>query len=186
MAEKGKRMRWREVLSKRTIILLVIILGLVAVGIAFLFIKPSSQSLHPEQCRVDVVAWWDYNPHEPEKSLYMNLTFVELDVNGTYCFSEVWLNPQTGTLEGKGSITHGCAWYEGQIEKGISEGDTLHARSDELYTGFQLRNGNRVDVVLPFYILEKVEYDGTMYDRKQVGQLEFSVEVQGETPPEYR
>lgn len=40
-----------------------------------------------------------------------------------------------------------------------------------------------VDVVLPFCILEKVEYDGVMYDHKYVGEIEFSVEVQGEIPP---
>lgn len=68
----------------------------------------------------------------------------------------------------------------------MSEGDVIRITFPELGSEFKSRNGNRADVVLPFYILEEVKYNGIMYDHKRVGEIEFSVEVQGEIPPEYR
>lgn len=72
MAEKGKRMRWREVFNKQTIVSLVIILGLTAFGIAYLSIRPGSRSLHPEEAKVEAYAEWEDYPLGPDRLLNGN------------------------------------------------------------------------------------------------------------------
>lgn len=96
-------------MNKKILVGMAIVIIALAVSAIYLSIKLESNFLHPEHCEVSAVAWWDYNPNEPEKSLHMNLTFVELDANATYCFGDVWLNPHNNTLEGTCGVTHGCA-----------------------------------------------------------------------------
>ena len=70
--------------------------------------------------------------------------------------------------------------------------DATGCRKETLYTStslrgsdFKLRDGSRGDAVLPFYILvEKCMHGHVFYDHKHVGEIEFSVEVQGEIPPD--
>ena len=69
----------------------------------------------------------------------------------------------------------------------MSEGDVIHLHFIEFGSNFKLRDGNRVDAVLPFYFLvEKKVEEHVFYDHKYIGEIEFSVEIQGEIPPEYR
>ena len=111
----------------------------------------------------------------------MDVTLVELDVNDTYCFLQVSLNPHPG----KEPIVEASQTFGGCDT--MSEGDVIHIHFHELGSNFKLRNGNRVDAVLPFYILVEKKVEGhVFYDHKYVGEIEFSVEVQGEIPPEYR
>ena len=69
----------------------------------------------------------------------------------------------------------------------MSEGDVIHIHFLKLGSNFKLRDGNRVDAVLPFYVLKEKVVKGVSFwiDHMYVGELEFSVEVQGEIPPEY-
>jgi len=209
-------------LSKRTVVLLVIIIGLILFGIAIYVLKfklsPErilvegkplefgSVSLHPEKSKVEVMAWFDY-PYEPSV-LWIEITFIELDVNGTYTFQNMFLNPHTGWSPEtdrvvEGSITFGFPAPEPEriliiegkpveiIHRRVSEGYkmTLAFRpGDQLGSNFKLRDGNRVDVVLPFYVLKEKVVEGVSFwiDHMYVGELEFSVEVQGEPPPELK
>jgi len=178
-------MKWREVLSKRAVFSLVVILGLTAFGIAYLFIRSGSRCLHPEQSEVQATAWFESYPYGPDK-LHLEIRLVELDVNDTYCFQSICLNPHYGEEPGQEMTCEAAATFGG-CDK-MSEGDVISITFPELGSEFELRNGNRVDVVLSFYILERVETEGggVRYDHKKVGEIEFSVNVQGEIPPGYR
>lgn len=195
-------MRWREVLSKRTIILLVIILGLISVGIAvyvklYLYSERIlvegepvyiwAYSFHPERCKVNATAWWEPYPYGPDK-LRMEITLVELDVNNTYHLGSVWLNPHYGQEPYEETTVEGAATFITQFPK--SEGDIIHVTfgEEDLGSEFKLRDGNRVDVVLKFSVLKEKVVEGVSFwiDHMYVGELKFSVEVQGEIPPEYR
>jgi len=104
----------RKVLSKRTIVsLVIIILGLMVFGIVYLSTGPSSSSLHPEQSRVEATAWFDHG------ELYMDMTLVELDVNDTYCFLQITLNPSPDGRTAEASQTFGGC-------DRMSEGDVIH------------------------------------------------------------
>ena len=182
-------MRVREVLNKRTIFVLAIILGLILFGIAIyvLKFKPNperiwvegepveigSVSLYPEQSKVEATAWFEYG------ELYMDVTLVELDVNDTYCYLQISLNPHPETTV-EASQTFGG--YDR-----MSEGDVIHIHFLELGSNFKLRDGNRVDAVLPFYVSKEkiVERQSFWANHMYVGEIEFSVEVQGEIPSEY-
>ena len=179
MAEKDKRVKWRGVIGKRTIVLLVIILGLTAFGIAYLSMRYGSRSLHPERSRVEATAWFDHG------ELYMDVTLVELDVNDTYCFLQISLNPHPGKEPMEETTVEASQTFGGCDR--MSEGDVIHIHFLNLGSNFKLRDGNRVDAVLPFYILVEKKVEGhVFYDHKYVGEIEFSVEVRGEIPPEYR
>ena len=171
-------MRWNEVISKRTIVSLVMILGLAAFGIAYLSIRYGSRPLHPERSRVEATAWFDHG------ELYIDVTLVELDVNDTYCFLQISLNPHPGK-EPMEETTFEASQTFGGCDR-MSEGDVIHIHFLKLGSNFKLRDENRVDTVLPFYILVEKKVEGhVFYDHKYVEEIEFSIEVQGEIPPEY-
>lgn len=196
--------RWREVLRKRTVVLIAIIIGLIllSVSVYILIFKPSperilvegkpveigSRSLHPEKTKVDARAWFDF-VYEPDvKPLWIEIVFIELDVNNTYCFQNMFLNPHP---DGADWVVEGSITFGGPSSQRVWEGYrmTLPFRPGvQLMSYFKLRDGNKIDVVLPFYVLKEKVVEGVSFwiDHMYVGELKFSVEVQGEIPPEYR
>ena len=147
-------------MSKKVIVVLVVIvvLGLTAL-IAYLSTIPGSPSsnLHPEQSKVEAIAWWHHNPYPGETSgtewqIHMEVKFVKLDANNTYLFDSAVLNPYHGddpNLEG--TCEAHSTFGSGHL---FSEGDVVRIHFAELYDNFHLMNGNRIDIVLPFYILD--------------------------------
>lgn len=185
--------------KKRIVMIVVVILGLIILlGIAVLRFRPSSEriliegkpveigscSLHPVQSKVEATAWWHHNPYpselETEWQIYVDVKMVELDVNGAYYFLDAH-------FQGGGSVFGAGIPY--------SEGDVLHMVFSRLNYGtfsngtvvydFELRDG-KIDVVLPFYVKKEkiVEGESFWIDHLKVGEIEFSVEVEGEGPPQ--
>jgi hypothetical protein len=152
----------------------------VASAIVLLSIKPRSSSLYPEELEIEAIAWWQPDADEPE--LHVEITLVKLDVNDFYYLRDALLNPHNGEKEAYADLGLGVR---------VAEGDVVRFTFGEFSNDFQLRKGDRVDIVLPFYDMERVVMD-TRQGRavrerlKCIGEIGFSVEVQGELPLEFR
>lgn len=128
----------REVLSRHTIFVLAIILGLILFGIAIYVIefKPSSErilvegesveissvSLYPEQSKVEANAWFEYG------ELYMDITLLELDVNEEVCMHALEFYCKSG------SKRHICV-----IREGILFRVCTHHFSSGMFVSFRVR-----------------------------------------------
>lgn len=110
---------------------------------------------------------------------------MELDVNNTYCFLQVGLNPHPGKEPTEETTFEAVQTFGGRDR--LSEGDIIRVTFLELGSTFKLRNGNRLDAVLPFFVLKEkvVEEVSFWIDHMYVGEIEFSVKVRGDIPPEY-
>jgi hypothetical protein len=200
-------------LSKRTIVVLVIIVGLSLSGvIAYMQHSGSSPerilvegkpvyvdsvSLHPENSKVEATALWEHNVYSREGSsqtewqIHVFVKLVELDVNRTYRFQNAWFygeDPNKQPAIGDSSTFYaGISYSEGDVIQ-IVFGSLTHATFDNgtaCYT-WKLKIGNTIDVVLPFYVIRETVVEGQSFwaETMPVGELKFSVMVEGEPPPE--
>ena len=149
-------------------------------------VEIGSYSLHSEQSKVEAKAWWEHDPYpmegETEWQIRVDVKMVELDVNRTYYF--------LGARFQGGHSVFGSG-------KAYSEGDVLRMGFHKLshgtfgngtvVYGWELTDGNKIDVILPFYVMKEKVVEGVSFwiDHMKVGEIEFSVEVEGEPPPQF-